>query len=107
MKLLTKKIETSLPSIASAEPKSLDELQAVVKFFHPLAKWKWFVFAGDKTGDDFLMYGKVFNSDYPGGKLGYFSLSQLLEINIPFGPTVFKVERDKLFQPCAATKISL
>jgi len=106
MKLLTKKIETSLPTISAVSDKSLDEIKVMVKFFHPLTNWYWFAFAGQHIQDDFEFYGKVFSPLCPNGEIGYFTLSQLDSISIPFGPITFQVERDKLFEPIPADQLS-
>ncbi len=107
MKLITKAIEKTLPSIATVENQSMEELVAVVQFFHVFLPWKWTVFGGNKINDDYRFYGMVFNQDCPNGELGYFTLKQLQGIEVPFGAATFKVERDKLFKPTPATKLSL
>ena len=108
MKLLTKQIEKKLPSLATAENQRMEELVAIVKFFHPIKPWKWFVFGGDQLkGGDYMFYGMVFNPNCHDGELGYFTLSQLQSLEIPFGPIVFNTERDKLFKPTPATQLSL
>lgn len=107
MKLLTKQIEKKLPSLATVENQSMEELVVIVKFFHPLLPWTWFVFGGSPVNDDYMFYGKVFNPNCRDGELCYFTLSQLQSIETPFGPTTFRVERGKLFKPTPATQLSL
>lgn len=108
MQLITKAIEKKLPSMTTVENQDMEELIAIVQFFHPLLPLKWNVFGGNKINqDDYMFYGMAFNPDCPNGELGYFTLSQLQEIEVPFGPVNFKVERDKMFKPTPATKLSL
>lgn len=108
MKLLTKKIEKKLPSLATAENQSMEELVAVVKFFHPFSSCQWFVFGGNRlANNDFYFYGMAFTPNCPDGELGYFTLSQLESIEIPLGPVIFHVERDKLFEPTPAMQLPL
>ena len=54
MKLITKAIEKKLPSLASAENQDMEELIAILQFFHPLLPWKWNVFGGNKINQDGL-----------------------------------------------------
>lgn len=99
---LIENIEASVPPIEPAKQKNPEELKALVTFFYPCEQWrkKWFVFAGDKiAGNDFLFYGMVFNSNFPDGKLDSFTLSQLQEIENPFGDTIFRIEYDTLISP--------
>jgi len=108
MKLLTKEIEKKLPSLATVENQSMENLVAIVKFFHPLYPYKWFVLGGDQmNAGDYQFYGMAFNPDCPEGELGYFTLSQLQSVETPFGSTIFRIERDKLFKPTPAMQVTL
>jgi len=89
MKLLTKEIEKKLPRLYSQEKVSNPRI--IVKFFHPLSSWTWFVTEGDRQEDgDFLFFGLV---DGYEKELGYFTLGQLEEFTI----RGLGIERDKWF----------
>ena len=107
MKLLTNAINKNLPSLATVENQDMEKLVAIVKFFNPLGNWNCFVFGGSQVEGDYMFYGKIFSVYCPDGELGHFTLSQLEEIEIPFGPTTIRIERDKHFQPTPATQLTL
>jgi hypothetical protein len=56
----------------------------------------WYVTEGEKESDDFRFFGLVINN-YHERELGYFMLSQLEKIKLPFG---LGIERDLYFTPC-------
>ncbi|GAI79628.1 unnamed protein product, partial [marine sediment metagenome] len=63
----------------------------IVKFFHPLSSWTWFVVEGDKQEDgDWLFFGLVDGFEK---ELGYFTLKQLEEVEVKG----LKIERDMYF----------
>ena len=66
----------------------------VAKYFFPCTALTWYVTEGRKEGDDYLFFGLVVGTD-TSAEMGYFSLSQLSELNI----CGLKVERDIYFQP--------
>lgn len=92
MKLLTREIEQSLPPLRSTE-KVADPL-VVVKFFNPVGSWTWYVLEGERQPDgDWRFYGLV---DGDSKELGYFCLSELEALRLPYGLTI---ERDIHFTP--------
>lgn len=99
MKLLTKEIIKKLPAIHEMEGKDPSEVPIVCKFFTPWSNWTWAVVEGepvldDDTGEptgDYLFFGYVVGHFR---EMGYFVLSELEEVNGPFG---LKIERDLHF----------
>ena len=89
MKLITKEIEKKLPKLYSQERVSNPKI--IVKFFHPLSSWTWFVYEGDKQEDgDWLFFGMVHGYEK---ELGYFALSDLEGVKVKG----LGIERDKWF----------
>ena len=89
MKLLTKEIERKLPKLHSQEEVSNPKI--IVKFFHPMSSWTWYVVEGEVDPDgDLLFFGLVDGFEK---ELGYFSLKELKEIRI----RGIGIERDKFF----------
>jgi len=89
MKLITKEIEEKLPKLYSQENEKNPKI--IVKFFHPLSTWTWFVTEGDKQEDgDWLFFGLVDGFEK---ELGYFTLKQLEEVEVKG----LKIERDMYF----------
>jgi hypothetical protein len=91
MKLLTKEIRASLPSLG--EQKSAADPIAHVKFFTPDGGWTWYAAEGSQDGDEFLFFGYVVGVE---AEWGYFSLSELESIRGALG---LPVERDLYFTP--------
>lgn len=88
--LLTKEILRKLPPLYSQEDKGL-EAEVIVKFFNPVGSWTWYATEYDpKQG---LFFGLV---DGFAKELGYFSLSELESVELPFG---LSIERDRYFKP--------
>jgi hypothetical protein len=82
----------------------------VCKFFTPDAQWTWYVIEGspvdadgyydtDKEKVDFLFFGYVVGLDQ---ELGYFSLSELMEVR---GAFRLPVERDLWFSPMRLSEV--
>jgi len=89
MKLLTKEIEKRLPRLHSQE--EVPNPKIIVKFFHPLSSWTWYVVEGEIDPDgDILFFGLVDGFEK---ELGYFALKQLEEIKVKG----LGIERDKFF----------
>jgi len=89
MKLITKEIEKKIPALYSQE--EVENPKIVVKFFHPLSDWNWYVYEGDRQENgDILFFGLVDGFEK---ELGYFSLGQLEEIKVKG----LGIERDKFF----------
>ena len=91
MMLMTKEIKKALPPLYSTEG-TYPVKPVAVKFFTPWTNWTWYVFEGEEIEDgDFMFFGMVEGNFTEAGN---FTLSQLEEINGPFG---LKVERDRGF----------
>lgn len=89
MKLLTKEIEKKLPKLYSQEKVSNPKI--IVKFFHPLSNWTWYVTEGDRQKDGaWLFFGLVDGFEK---ELGYFTLKQLEEVKVKG----LGIERDMYF----------
>ena len=87
--LLDQKTRERLPPLYSGEKLGLEAL-AQVKFFTPDAQWSWY--ASEFDGED-IFFGLVDGFEL---ELGYFSLSELLEVRGPLG---LPIERDRFFEP--------
>lgn len=89
MKLLIKEIEKKLPKLYSQEKVSNPKI--IVKFFHPLSDWSWYVTEGEKVENgDWRFFGLVDGFEK---ELGYFHLSQLEEVKVKG----LGIERDMYF----------
>lgn len=89
MKLLTKEIEKKLPKLYSQE--NVDNPRIIVKFFHPMSSYTWYVTEGEKQEDgDWRFFGLI---DGQEKELGYFHSSQLEEVKI----MGLGIERDMYF----------
>ena len=89
MKLLTKEIEKKLPKLYSQE--NVDNPKIIVKFFHPMSSFTWYVTEGEEIEDgDWRFFGLV---DGHEKELGYFHLSQLEEVKV----MGLGIERDMYF----------
>ena len=87
MELLTKKISSKIPNLYEQEGKGEDAV-VYVKFFLPGTRWTWYA-TEFNTKDIFFGWVKSgISPDFD--ELGYFSLSELKEVNI---------ERDLYFEP--------
>lgn len=91
MKLITKAIENKLLKhpLGSTDGKKVKDV--IVKFFNPCGPGTWYVFEGEKHGDDWMFFGLV---DLSEKELGYFNLSHLELLSLPWG---MHVERDMYF----------
>lgn len=94
MKLLTKEIADKLPALYSQE--DVTDPIAQVKFFDPTGSWSWYATEFDGH-DTFFGFVDGFEKE-----LGYFSLSELESLELPFGLTI---ERDKFFEPKPLSEI--
>lgn len=102
MKLLTKDIENKLHKqpLYSQEQKG-DDARVIAKFFNPCGRGTWYVLEGEKQDNgDWLFFGisEIYEREY-----GYFTLSELESVRLPFGLTI---ERDKYFKPCKVKDLS-
>ena len=94
MKLITKQIEKELQKypLYSQENKGKDA-KIICKFFNPCGTGTWYVLEAEKRGNDYLFFGIV---DMYEREYGYFSLSELESVRLPFGLTI---ERDLYTAP--------
>jgi len=101
MKMLTQAIINVLPKHGATDGKPESEKNVVVKFFNPCGAATWYVLEGEQCENgDWEFYGYVdLFSDQQGGEYGYFLLSQLTEIRLPFG---LNIERDRNFESTMA-----
>lgn len=91
MKLLTKEIEKRLPKLHSQ--KNEENPRIIVKYFHPLGNWTWYVIEGERQPEPdggFMFFGMVHGDEK---ELGYFTLSQLEAVNV----RGLGIERDMYF----------
>jgi len=95
MKLLTQEIRKALPALYSQDGLGTNQV-AVVKFFNPVGSWTWY--ATEFDGVD-TFFGLV---DGYEKELGYFSLSELESLELPFG---FRIERDLHFTPTPISEL--
>ena len=91
MKLITKTIEAKFVKHPMYSTDSNNVKDVLVKFFNPCGIGTWYVFEAEKNGDDWTFFGLV---DLYEKELGYFTLSELQSIKLPFG---LSIERDKYF----------
>lgn len=94
MKLLTAEIRKALPALYSQE--NVSDPVAVVKFFSPVSSWTWY--ATEFDGED-VFFGLVDGFEK---ELGYFSLSELESVELPFG---LKIERDLHWTPTPLSQL--
>lgn len=71
----------------------------VCKFFNPAGRGTWYVLEGQQQEEDFLFFGYIHIFE---GEFGYFTLSQIEEIELPvkiegIGSATIKMERDLYF----------
>jgi len=93
MKLLTKAIEKKLEKypLYSQDGKG-DNANIICKFFNPMGSGTWYVLEGEKQENgDWLFYGLI---DLYEREYGYFSLSELESVRLPFG---MGIERDMCY----------
>ena len=90
MQLLTEEIKANLPKLCATENTPIDKKEIVAKFFNPLGTETWYVVEGEEDGD-WLFFGLAEITD---AEWGYFSLSQLKSVKLPFG---MGIERDLYF----------
>ena len=88
MKLMTEALKKEFPKLRQTDGDKPGEVKIVAKYFTPWTNWTWY--ATEFDGED-LFFGFVRGMD---NELGYFSLSELEEVN---GPAGLKIERDLHF----------
>lgn len=95
MKLVTKQLEKLFEKypLYSQEDKG-EEALVLCKYFNPIGAYTWYVLEADKQEDgDYMFFGIVINNHFE-REYGYFTLSQLKEVRLPFG---LRIERDLYF----------
>jgi len=88
MKLLTKELIAKFPKLYANEEKKTSDVEIIAKFFNPCGAQTWY--ATEFDSDD-LFFGYVNLGDSQCAELGYFSLSELESMQLPFG---LGIERD-------------
>tara|TARA_R110002153_G_scaffold46745_1_gene131943 strand:- start:139 stop:492 length:354 start_codon:yes stop_codon:yes gene_type:complete len=90
MELLTDEIKKALPELYTTEEIPSDQKEIICKFFNPVGAGTWYVVEGmeDPVSSDWLFFGLV---DLLEKEWGYFTLSELQNIKLPFG---MSIERD-------------
>lgn len=93
MKLMTKELEEIFEKYPIGSQEGLyGNAKVIAKFFNPIGVGTWLITEADKTEDgDYEMFGYCHLGDDEMAEFGYVMLSQLEEIELPFG---LKVERD-------------
>lgn len=104
MKLVTKQLEKLFEKypLYSQEEKG-EEALVLCKFFAPVGAYTWYVLEAEKREDDYMFFGLVINNQFE-REYGYFTLSQLEEIRLPFA---CRIERDKYFDSNQIKNIKL
>ena len=94
MKLLTEELKKKLPPLYATENVEVEDKVALIKFFHPMSSWTWYVVEGGYNKDlgTWLFFGLVdgFESEW-----GYFTLQEL-ETTKVHG---LGIERDLYWKP--------
>ena len=95
--LIPNELKSKLPAIYSTQ----NEKDPIVKmkFFNPYGAGTWYLIEYDP--EENLAFGYV---DLGSAELGYFSITELESINLPYG---LKIERDEYFEPCYLSEVNL
>lgn len=93
MKLITKQLEELFEEYPVGSQDGLGgKAKVIAKFFNPTGVGTWFITEGNKLENgDYEMFGYCHLGDDEMAEFGYVMLSELEEINLPFG---LKIERD-------------
>ncbi len=97
MKLITKELEETFKKYPIGSQDGLGgRAKVIAKFFNPVGPGTWLITEANKLeNEDYEMFGYCHLGDDEMAELGYVNLSQLEELQLPFG---LKVERD-LYMP--------
>lgn len=112
MKLLTAAIIKQLEKTPLYSTEKQDVAPVLVKFFNPCGAGTWYVLEASKTCDDcgavkcecpnrtedWMFFGLA---DLHEKELGYFTLSELQSVRLPFG---LRIERDPYFDGMVVDK---
>ena len=99
-KLITKQIERQLEKTPLYSTDGKPNTKSICKFFNPCGIGTWYVFEGNKLANgDWMFFGiaEIFEKE-----AGYFLLSDLTNIKLPFGLTI---ERDIYHTPMTKEEI--
>lgn len=100
MKLITNSLEERFKEIGSQD-ESPDPL-VIAKFFNPYGGGTWL--ATEYIPEREVCFGYVHGLCPGGDEWGYFSISELESLNLPFG---LRIERDVHFQECRFSSLKL
>ncbi len=97
MKLMTKELEKKFEKYPiGSQDGLLGNSKVIVKYFNPAGVGTWLITEGNKLENgDYELFGYCHLGDDQNAEFGYVMLSQLEELQLPFG---LKVERD-MFLP--------
>lgn len=93
MKLITKAVLKSLPSINHVINQPAEERVIIAHLYNPIGVGDWFVMAADPMGADYRLFGLVL---LEAPVFETFSLSELEKLRLPFGE---RIRMDKTFKP--------
>lgn len=95
---MTKALETKLQKYPLNSQDGIQKKRVIAKFFNPIGRGTWYVTEGEKLPNgDWLFFGLV---DLLEKEWGYFSLSSLQRIRLPYG---MGIERDRYFDQAKST----
>lgn len=104
MKLLTQSLKKELAKYPLySQSEKGENAEVICKFFAPVGAFTWYVTEAEILKDgDYRFFGLVVNN-YNEKELGYFLLSELQSIRLPFG---LSIERDIYFEKCKYSEIN-
>ena len=93
MKLMTKELERQFEKYPiGSQDGLLGDSKVIVKYFNPAGVGTWLITEGNKLENgDYELFGYCHLGDDQNAEFGYVMLSQLEELQLPFG---LKIERD-------------
>ncbi|MDO5556592.1 MAG: DUF2958 domain-containing protein [Clostridia bacterium] len=93
MKLMTKDLENKIKKYPLGSQDGLGgQAKVIVKYFNPVGMGTWLIIEGNKReNNDYELFGYCNLGYEEYAELGYVMLSELENLNLPFG---MKVERD-------------
>jgi len=98
MKLITKELEKRFKQVGSQE--NVKDPIVICKFFNPVGQGTWF--ATEYNPDEKIFFGYVSLFGDHNDEWGYFSLSELESVELPFG---LGIERDLHFRETPVSEI--
>lgn len=93
MKLMNKELEKEFEKYPlGSQDGLLGDAKVIVKYFNPVGVGTWLITEGNKLENgDYELFGYCHLGDDQNAEFGYVNLSQLENLELPFG---MKVERD-------------